>query len=153
MSAANGVFQALGTGLFHVGVEVYGWEWSYGFTSNGTGVFASRPATCKARSYRQPISMGRTKLSLEEVQILLQGLQREWLGWHYNLLRRNCVHFCEALCRGLVVGPPPRWIASLSAAGERLQDALDGLGKAGTLLEAAAEVAAARSGVRPHVRL
>mmetsp|Transcript_26977 Transcript_26977/g.61491 ORF Transcript_26977/g.61491 Transcript_26977/m.61491 type:complete len:191 (-) Transcript_26977:142-714(-) len=153
MSAANEVFQAVGTGIFHVGVEVYGWEWSYGFTTAGTGVFASLPATCKRRRYRQPIPLGRTKLSWDEVQDLLRELRKEWLGAHYNLARQNCIHFSQTLCQRLLVGPLPRWISSCTSMGAAVQDVFDTVGRAGKLVEAAAQVAAARSGVQPSITL
>eukprot|EP00416_Gambierdiscus_australes_P045200 CAMPEP_0171108558 /NCGR_PEP_ID=MMETSP0766_2-20121228/69169_1 /TAXON_ID=439317 /ORGANISM="Gambierdiscus australes, Strain CAWD 149" /LENGTH=191 /DNA_ID=CAMNT_0011570117 /DNA_START=63 /DNA_END=638 /DNA_ORIENTATION=+ len=154
VSAANEVFQAIGTGLFHVGVEVYGWEWSYGFAAAGTGVFASLPRACKARRYRQPIPLGRTKLSLTEVQDLLRELQQEWLGGHYNLVRHNCIHFSEALCQRLsVTRPLPKWIRRFVSVGAAVQDFVDAMGKAGNLVEAAVEVAATSSGVRSHIHL
>lgn len=36
-----------------------------------------------------------------------EGLQDEWQGWTYDLLSRNCNHFCEALVEILGVGPLP----------------------------------------------
>jgi len=49
----------------------------------------------------------------QEVQELLGELRREWPGGHYNLFRRNCIHFSEALCKKLLVNPLPKWIRSL----------------------------------------
>ena len=37
----------------------------------------------------------------------IEGLQDEWQGWTYDLLSRNCNHFCEALVEILGVGPLP----------------------------------------------
>jgi len=150
---ANGCLHALGVGIFHVGVEVYGWEWSYGFTDAGSGVFASLPATCKARKYRQPISLGRTRFSLEEVEVLLRELRREWHGSHYNLVRKNCIHFSETLCKLLLVGGLPKWVCNLVNVGSTLQDVLDSVSRAGSFAGAASEVAAMRLGVQQSIRL
>lgn len=43
----------------------------------------------------------------------IEGLQDEWQGWTYDLLSRNCNHFCEALVEILGVGPLPGACASL----------------------------------------
>lgn len=40
----------------------------------------------------------------------IEGLQDEWQGWTYDLLSRNCNHFCEALVEILGVGPLPAWV-------------------------------------------
>mmetsp|Transcript_49989 Transcript_49989/g.99280 ORF Transcript_49989/g.99280 Transcript_49989/m.99280 type:complete len:296 (+) Transcript_49989:32-919(+) len=150
---ANGCLQALGVGLFHVGVEVYGWEWSYGFTQAGSGVFASPPATCKARKYRQAHSLGRTRLSIEEVEALLHELRREWHGSRYNLVRNNCIHFSQALCKRLLVGPLPKWVCNLVSVGSSLQDVLDSVSRAGNFVGAASEVAAIHLGAKRSIQL
>ena len=38
-----------GTGAFHAAIEVYRVEWSYGFTDEGTGIFACDPTGFAAR--------------------------------------------------------------------------------------------------------
>ena len=55
----------------------------------------------------------------------IEGLQDEWQGWTYDLLSRNCNHFCEALVEILGVGPLPGACVSvpLSDARHRRADA------------------------------
>merc|ERR1740121_67762 len=38
----------------------------------------------------------------------------------YDLLHRNCCHFCEELCLRLGFGPLPPWVTKLAAAGASL---------------------------------
>jgi len=48
------------------------------------------------------------------VDALIARLQAEWQGHSYELLGRNCVHFCEALSQALGAGPLPPWVNSLA---------------------------------------
>jgi len=154
LRAANEVFSRLGTGAFHVGVEVFGREWSYGYKEGGaTGVFHSKPGRCPARSYRQGIKLGRTSLDSNEVLAVLAQLRKEWLGCHYDPVRHNCGHFCDEFCSRLLVEGVPKWVANLANVGAAVKDVFDGLRKAGSLVEAAAVVAATNAGGRPQIRL
>jgi len=120
---ANQVLQGLGTGAFHVGVEVYGWEWSFGDSSSGTGVFYCKPKVCGSKQYRESVSIGTTAFSGKEVDIIIRRMEQEWPGESYDLFRRNCCHFCEQLCRLLVRnGAVPPWISTLSGVGAAIQD-------------------------------
>eukprot|EP00747_Dinoflagellata_sp_TGD_P219837 gnl/TRDRNA2_/TRDRNA2_91884_c1_seq1.p1 gnl/TRDRNA2_/TRDRNA2_91884_c1~~gnl/TRDRNA2_/TRDRNA2_91884_c1_seq1.p1 ORF type:complete len:287 (+),score=41.19 gnl/TRDRNA2_/TRDRNA2_91884_c1_seq1:89-949(+) len=140
---ANRVFRTLGTGAFHAAVEIYGDEWSYGWTDKDTGVFSCPPRLCEAHKYRESIAMGTAKLSQFEVGRLLEDMMREWQGADYDLLRHNCCHFSDAFCQRLGVGPIPTWITSLAAAGVTLDR---GLHVAADNAHAAAIIAAAKAG-------
>jgi len=120
----NKVLKAVGTGAFHAGVEVYGKEWSFGFTDGGTGLFVSDPGECEAHSYIKAMPVGSTDLTKEEVTDLLRELAAEWQGEDYDVLRCNCCHFSEELCRRLGVGPVPRWVTSLAGHGAAVDDTL-----------------------------
>lgn len=149
---ANGMLNKLGTGIFHVGLEVYGWEWSYGYVDAGrntTGIFVCAPKV-ERRGYRQSILLGRTSLSILEVRNLVNDMRQDWLGAHYDPLRHNCGHFCEALAEELQVGPLPKWAVSLAEAGSTVKGGFDGLRKASNLMEAAVFVAAARYSCQPQ---
>ena len=45
-----------------------------------------------------------------QVQQELAALQQAWQGCEYELLTRNCNHFCEALCARLQVPALPAWL-------------------------------------------
>eukprot|EP00930_Biecheleria_cincta_P031161 TRINITY_DN21621_c0_g1_i1.p1 TRINITY_DN21621_c0_g1~~TRINITY_DN21621_c0_g1_i1.p1 ORF type:complete len:403 (+),score=50.95 TRINITY_DN21621_c0_g1_i1:92-1300(+) len=115
----NSVLSVVGTGAFHTGVEVYGTEYSFGYTPTDAvpGVVKCVPRQCSGHRFRESLILGETTLEEKEVQELVRQLGLAWPGSSYNLLKRNCTHFCDTFCRWLAVGPVPAWILSLSAAG------------------------------------
>eukprot|EP00191_Tetraselmis_sp_GSL018_P023658 CAMPEP_0177628134 /NCGR_PEP_ID=MMETSP0419_2-20121207/31587_1 /TAXON_ID=582737 /ORGANISM="Tetraselmis sp., Strain GSL018" /LENGTH=632 /DNA_ID=CAMNT_0019129359 /DNA_START=92 /DNA_END=1989 /DNA_ORIENTATION=+ len=97
-------------GLFHGAVEVYGREWSFGFCEEGSGVYACIPKLNRQYTYRETVPLGRTKYCQREVNRLLRQMRDEWQGDSYDLLSRNCCHFCEEFCKRLGLEPLPRWL-------------------------------------------
>lgn len=119
----NSVLRVLGTGAFHIGVEVYGQEWSFGFTDDGgTGVFCYQPQVCEEHVYDRSLDMGHTRLTFGEVARLIGSLANEWQGEDYDILRCNCCHFSDKLCRRLGVGPTPPDVTNLAGAGALIDD-------------------------------
>lgn len=114
VTATNRVLSVMGTGAFHAAVEIYGWEWSYGGCSRGTGVFHCPPKECEAHKYKETIEMGETRMSEAEFRRLIERLAREWPGADYDLLRHNCCNFSNTLCQELGVGHLPVRIMSLA---------------------------------------
>ena len=102
---------ALGAGgIFHGAVEVNGDEWSYGYCDRGSGVYPCRPKGNTGYTYRESVALGVTALAPASVQRILHALRLSWPGHEYDLLARNCNHFCAALCEKLGVMPPPQWV-------------------------------------------
>ena len=60
-------------------------------------------------TFRETIEMGVTALSQQKVKELLKEMSQEWKGRSYDMLARNCNHFCDELCKRLGVGPTPGW--------------------------------------------
>mmetsp|Transcript_7425 Transcript_7425/g.20860 ORF Transcript_7425/g.20860 Transcript_7425/m.20860 type:complete len:357 (+) Transcript_7425:17-1087(+) len=121
----NKIVALFGTGAFHSAVEVFSTEYSYGYMDDPpgcTGVFCNEPGECEAHSYRENLVMGQTQLCEREVELLLMQLRDEWPGQEYDLLRKNCCHFSDELCRRLGVGSIPSWVNNLAAAGATLGD-------------------------------
>lgn len=121
-SVVNRFLKPFGTGAFHCGVEVYGWEWSYSDIAHpsyqaGTGIFSCRPRNCEGHSYCESVKLGRTATSEPEVLRLITLLEKDWLVCKYDLLNFNCCHFSDELCQRLRVGGIPTWIMSLAATG------------------------------------
>jgi hypothetical protein len=104
-------------GIFHVGVEVYGREWCYGYTPQGTGVAWIRPRTLKDHTFRETIELPATSFSEEEADRVVKLLALKYSGRSYHLLRRNCCHFADEFCQALKVGNIPGWIHRLSGIG------------------------------------
>lgn len=103
----------LGAGVFHVGIEVFGCEYQFGFRSEGTGVTKSKPGKDSSHRFRGSINLGRTRLTKTEVEAIVLELAKEWRGRHYNVLRRNCAHFAHITAQRLGVKPLPDWVDQL----------------------------------------
>jgi hypothetical protein len=52
-------------------------------------------------TYRERIVLGETECSVAQMNRILRELSREWPGHSYDLLSRNCNHFCDELCERL----------------------------------------------------
>merc|ERR1712085_46122 len=90
----NKFLSALGyenNGAFHVGVEVFGDEWQYGYCPTGSGVSRMRPRVNRDHIYKESLILGNTEFSRAEIHDLVRDMQDtpEWLGNQYNLNHRN----------------------------------------------------------------
>ena len=95
-------------GLFVLLSQVYGDdEWSFGFCEQGTGVFSCPSGKNPMYTYREFIVLGKTNCSIFKVNQILRELSREWPGSSYDLLSKNCNHFCDEFCERLGVPKLP----------------------------------------------
>jgi len=111
-------------GAYHLGVEVYWLEWSYGSCEQGSGVHVVHVGASRQGLFKERVPLGRTTRTPQEVVTILGELRREWLGRDYNLLRRNCAHFCAELIGRLGVQRLPTWAQSLAHTGSSLTQCL-----------------------------
>ncbi|XP_061342015.1 uncharacterized protein LOC133288303 [Gastrolobium bilobum] len=106
-------------GIFHSAVQVYGDdEWSFGFCEEGTGVFSCPSRKNEMYTYRKSLVLGRTNFNIFKVNQILRELSREWPGNSYDLLSKNCNHFCDEFCVRLGVPKPPGWVNRFANAGD-----------------------------------
>ncbi|CAN0902835.1 DeSI-like protein At4g17486 [Linum grandiflorum] len=106
-------------GIFHSAIQVYGEdEWSFGFCEIGTGVFSCPSGKNPMYTYRESIVLGKTNLSRMKVNQILRELSWEWPGSCYDLLAKNCNHFCDELCEKLGVPKLPGWVNRFANAGD-----------------------------------
>lgn len=124
ISTANGVLRILGTGAYHAAIEIYGCEWSYGYTDSGTGVFWCEATKCEMHQYREAVELGKTKMTREEVDDLLDELSEEWSGQSYHLLRHNCCHFSNEFSKRVCSKPIPGWVMNLAGTGASAETAV-----------------------------
>jgi hypothetical protein len=110
-------------GAYHVGVEVYGLEWSFGGSDVGTGVYMVHIGTSTLGNLRSREVLGRTRKSPEEVFEILGDMRKKWRGAQYHLLARNCVHFCKTFTQRLGFARTPDWINTLADTGAALTGA------------------------------
>lgn len=118
--AINSILETVGTGAFHCGVEVYGFEFSFNYKASGTGVFKCQPRLCPGHTYRTTVSMGYSMLSPKQVERVLYVLRQEWQGPDYHILHRNCCAFCDEFCKAMGVGSIPGWTTSLAGTAAQL---------------------------------
>ncbi|KAF3951852.1 hypothetical protein CMV_022542 [Castanea mollissima] len=106
-------------GIFHSAVQVYGdEEWSFGFCEQGPGVFSCPSQRNPMYTYRECIVLGKTNCSILKVKQILRELSREWPGNSYDLLAKNCNHFCDEFCEKLGVQKLPGWVNRFANAGD-----------------------------------
>ncbi|KAG2319269.1 hypothetical protein Bca4012_054463 [Brassica carinata] len=106
-------------GIFHSAIQVYGdEEWSYGYCEQGTGVFSCPSTKNPMYTYREKIVLGKTDCTIFMVNQILRELSREWPGHTYDLLSKNCNHFCDVLCDRLGVPKLPGWVNRFAHAGD-----------------------------------
>eukprot|EP00443_Scrippsiella_acuminata_P127548 CAMPEP_0115602338 /NCGR_PEP_ID=MMETSP0272-20121206/15863_1 /TAXON_ID=71861 /ORGANISM="Scrippsiella trochoidea, Strain CCMP3099" /LENGTH=360 /DNA_ID=CAMNT_0003037831 /DNA_START=23 /DNA_END=1106 /DNA_ORIENTATION=+ len=117
LNGASSWPRAANCGLFHCGVEVYGWEYCFQYyydaweTDGLTGVQQHRPRQNDLFQYRESVDLGCTALSRGEVHTTMQELRDAWPSNSYHLISHNCVDFAEEVTGKLRVQPVPRWVA------------------------------------------
>lgn len=118
LTPINGYAYWLGLGVYHSGVQVHGVEYAFGAHDHATtGVFEVEPKLCPGFTFRKSILIGRTDLGDKEVQALMEKLSKEYLGNTYNLISKNCNHFCNDLSIRLTGKPIPSWVNRLARLG------------------------------------
>ncbi|BBN01429.1 deubiquitinase DESI2 [Marchantia polymorpha subsp. ruderalis] len=105
-------------GIFHGAIQVYDEEWSFGFCETGSGVFSCPPKENPMYTYRESVHLGTTNLSHSEVNVIIRTMIAEWPGCDYDLLSKNCNHFCEAFCAELHVDKLPLWVNRFAKTGD-----------------------------------
>lgn len=104
-------------GAFHAAVEVYGEEWGFYRQPNpeDCGICRSRqPRKHPVHVYRQSVNLGKTTLRDWEVWNLIRwDIIPQWPSSRYDLIRSNCIHFCDEMLKKLGVDAVPAWVRGL----------------------------------------
>ena len=140
-NAFNSSLHSIGTGAYHVGLEINGIEYAYGAnTTKGlTGIFTCAPKKSPGYQFRTTIDFGdrmvlRTSSDAEFMeddivdgrQIVREMMNKnEYLGTEYDLLRKNCCVFAYDVCIRLGINEEeiPSWFHNLAAVGAQGADA------------------------------
>ena len=96
-------------GIFHGGIEVHGYEYSYGYCEDGTGVYPCQPKMNSAYVFRESIPLGVTSADATKVRAIVAVMKASWPGSEYELFSKNCNTFCEAFTRALGVPLDADW--------------------------------------------
>jgi len=98
---------------------VHGVEFAFGAHEYpSTGIFEGEPKRCEGFTFRKTILIGKTDMGPGEVKAVMEELAAEYRGNAYNLITKNCNHFCNAACLRLTGNPIPSWVNRLARIGK-----------------------------------
>ncbi|PSR91864.1 DeSI-like protein [Actinidia chinensis var. chinensis] len=118
LTPINGYAYWLGLGVYHSGVQVHGVEYAFGAHEHPTtGIFEVEPKQCPGFTFRKSILIGKTDREDKEVHSFMEKLAEEYSGSTYNLITKNCNHFCNDACLRLTGKPIPSWVNRLARLG------------------------------------
>jgi len=115
LSPANDYLFPIGFGLHHSGVEVSGSEYSF---ASGAGVFEqATPREAPGALYRETLELGVFDGGQKEFKVALAEVRHDFGPDDYNLIRKNCNHFANALVWKLLGRQIPAHINRLADMG------------------------------------
>ena len=98
---------------------VHGVEYAFGSHEHPTtGIFEGEPKICDGFTFRKSILIGWTELSTTEVRRAMEEFAEEYKGNAYNLVTKNCNHFCKDACIRLTGKSIPSWVNRLARIGK-----------------------------------
>ena len=143
----NDGLHLMGTGAYHVGVEVNGIEYAYGAcpTPGRSGVFPCTPKRSPGYQYRTTIDFGERAVARRSNVVVIQqdhsveleddveyldgrdivrGMAKQYMGADYDILRKNCCTFARELCFrfGIKQEEIPSWFSNLAESGAMTHD-------------------------------
>jgi len=107
--------QVPGFGVYHSGVVINGREYTFGGGGgSGSGVVEHTPGAAYGRKdgnwqFYKTVDLGCTKLNSKQISGALSNLRGLFPSNSYDLMGKNCNHFCELFCMKLGV-TYPGWV-------------------------------------------
>nr|GFB48550.1 hypothetical protein [Tanacetum cinerariifolium] len=96
----------------------HGVEYAFGsHDRTTTGICEGDPKQCDGFRFRKQILIGWTEMNKKEVRKVIEELADEYKGISYNLITKNCNHFCNDVCVRLTGNTIPRWVNRLARIG------------------------------------
>ena len=114
---ANSYLSNVGLGLFHTGVQIRGYEYSF----SQVGISKTAPKSPIFGNFRESIEIGQCQGNLE--QILNDFRSADFAPGMYDLTKRNCNHFSDSFCRALAKRGIPDSINRVADVGTALRNA------------------------------
>ncbi|GMN49914.1 hypothetical protein TIFTF001_019074 [Ficus carica] len=98
--------------------QFHGVEYAFGAHEySTTGIFEGEPKQCDGFTFRKTILIGKTDMEAAQVRAVMEELAEEYKGNAYNLITKNCNHFCNDACIRLTGNPIPSWVNRLARIG------------------------------------
>ncbi|CDO98210.1 unnamed protein product [Coffea canephora] len=99
-------------------LAVHGVEYAFGAHEYPTtGIFEGGPKQCDGFTFRKALLMGWTEMTPGQVRGVMEELAEKYRGNAYNLITKNCNHFCNDACIKLTGNPIPSWVNRLAKLG------------------------------------
>lgn len=98
--------------------SVHGIEYAFGAHEYpSSGIFEGEPKQCDGFTFRKSILIGWTNMTPVEVRGVMEELAVKYRGDAYNLINKNCNHFCNDASIKLANNPIPSWVNRLARIG------------------------------------
>jgi hypothetical protein len=111
---SNRVLHGMGVGLYHTGVEVKGYEFSF----SSVGVVRTRPRLPEFGVFREQIVIGTYSEGMNGIYTIISTLRNAtFQPGAYNPTGLNCNHFSDAFCVAAVGQHIPSWINMAASIG------------------------------------
>jgi hypothetical protein len=111
---SNTVLYGLGTGFFHSGVEVNGYEFSF----SASGVVRTRPRLPEFGNFREGIVLGLFSGGMQDINNVISLLRNGvFQPGAYDMVTLNCNHFSDAFCKATINTGIPSWVNRLAGVG------------------------------------
>jgi len=95
-------------GLYHASVEIGGYEWAYGGTTESRcGIYKEKARSSDQFEFDEAIYVGQlpAHLSMRNVKDLEKSMRPSWNGIDYDLTQKNCISFVHAFIERLGFSP------------------------------------------------
>jgi len=130
----NSGLPSMGLGTYHSGIEIYGREFSFGWSDGEqTGVFEVPPkcagGVMPKITYRKSVCVGKAKVSRAEVDRLLSHMSDIYRGCRYSVIDNNCNHFSNKLSKRLCKRKIPAYVNRPAKVGSAALKASRAVGK------------------------
>jgi deubiquitinase DESI2 len=106
----NNLTRPFGIGFYHLGIEIYGTEYSF----NKTGIFTIQPKTYEKYPLRETIYLGQSDMNFHDIYSIILKMDIQFNSLNYNLFHNNSNDFCNLFLNNLSVYKIPSHINRLS---------------------------------------
>ncbi|KAL5538713.1 hypothetical protein UlMin_044265 [Ulmus minor] len=82
-----------------------------------TGIFEGEPKQCEGFTFRKTVLIGKIDMGAAQGRAVMEELTKVYRGNAYNLITKNCNHFCNDSCIRLTGNPILHWVNRLARIG------------------------------------
>jgi len=105
---------SFGFGAFHTGIQIFGWEISFGYLR---GIDWAKPKLVSGAVFRKCIKLGITSVTVADLSRILEDMRQNYRADTYDILNQNCNHFTNDLAHRLLGTGIPNYVNKLAKFG------------------------------------